>query len=233
MKKMQIWEDYYNNENGFGYLYEEEDIEKAVSIDYDNYYLTNLNPDDFDLNDLTKKYQEFIKQKEEEDFYDKYNIIENLEEFFQELGINTEVFACTDEENLRNEIVFDWNDSTFEDLGSFDELEYVDYLDGQTNWVRHINDGYSDIVTTEITVNTDEEVCIDEWDGNNWQTGGVGEHEYISRVLEIDGSEVDDMWLVHRSSQWQGSRDKAKIMTREGLEVYLKGIGRDLEDYLQ
>lgn len=232
MKKMQIWEEEYEKEEEYGYLYNEDEIKKAVIIDYDNYYLTGLDPKVYNLEELTKKYSEFRKRKEESDDYDEYETIENLEEFFQELEVDVEIIACTDEEELRNEIVFDWNDSAFEDLGGFDELEYVSYLDGQTNWKKHINDGYSDISITEITIDTDKEICLDKWDGSNWKTGGTGEHEYVNRVLEIDGNEADDMWLVHRSSQWQGVRDTAKIMTRKELETYLKDIGRDLEDYL-
>ncbi|HHT98191.1 MAG TPA: hypothetical protein GXZ90_09905 [Clostridiales bacterium] len=232
LTKMQIWEDYYEEEEGFGYLYREEEIKKAVTIDYDNYYLTGLDPKNHNLEELTEKYDKFRKQKEEDGDYDEYETIENLEEFFSDLEVVAEISACTDEEELRNEVVFNWNDSEFEDLGGFDELVYVSYLDGQSNRKKHINDGYNDISITEVIVVADAETCIDVWDGSNYTTGGIGCHEYINKVLEIDDDEVEDMWLVQRSSQWQGSRDTANVMTKKELETYLKDIGRDLEDYL-
>ena len=70
LTKMQIWEDYYEEEEGFGYLYGEEEIKKAVTIDYDNYYLTGLDPKIHNLEELTEKYDEFRKQKEEDGDYE-------------------------------------------------------------------------------------------------------------------------------------------------------------------
>ena len=239
LEKLQIWTDdwqeYDPSFDHFGCLYSQDDIKKAVDIDHDNYYLTgitNITHDYLaeDLEELTEKYAEFKARKEssDDDFYDEYNTIENLEEFFAELEIDVDIASCTDEEPSRYEIAFNWNDSSFEELADFDEIEYVSYLDGQTNWQRH---SAHSVNVTELTIDKESFTSMDKWNGHNWQTGGTGLHQCFYEVVEIDGEKVNNMCLVVCTSQWQGERDSAKIMDKNELMEYLQEISRDPEEY--
>ncbi|BBW98995.1 hypothetical protein [Geobacillus subterraneus] len=85
---------------------------------------------------------------------------------------------------------------------------------------------------TKVVVDMDRYVNLDEWDGHNWNTGGLGLHENVHRVYSVSGSVETDAFLVWRYSQWQGDHDTAIVfLSWEELCAYLKRIGRDPDDY--
>lgn len=225
--KYQIWEEEWDNrEDGFGYIYTADKIENAVDLSDQSFYKTGLDPREYDAESLNSKLAEFNKKD-----FNIYDTKEMLTEFFISIGIVADITDCADYEELKEEIIYDWNNEEFTNLGNFDEIKYISYLDSGTNFQKHINNSYNTIIT-ELTVNTDEEKCLDKWDGRNMVTGGVGLHEYINIITELDGENITDTYLIHRASQWQGERDTAKVMTKDEVIEYLKEIGRDPEDYI-
>ena len=65
---------------------------------------------------------------------------------------------------------------------------------------------------------------LDFWDGRNYTNGGAGLHKGLTKLK--DGSFV----LIH-GSQWQGSKDHAKIITADkALQEILKS---DYEELLE
>jgi len=106
-----------------------------------------------------------------------------------------------------------------------EEKRIYRYWDGR-NWKTVFCDNETEIVISDDYVN------LDEWDGRNFVTGGVGLHERIYRVYEVDGEKIDNAYMVLYSSQWQGDHDLAEVMDLEKLQEHLKEIDRDLDEYI-
>jgi hypothetical protein len=135
-----------------------------------------------------------------------------------------------DPENL---LVFDGADNSFQNLDYYPTDIVYEYLDSrQNNWQYFvIQDQEGNLFADRIVV-SEEFVDLDEWDGSNWRTGGVGLHEQVHKVLKVEGEAVDGMYLVYRWSQWQGQQPDALLLTKEELADHLEELGRDVEEYL-
>ena len=234
----QIWKDDYSfydyeDEAKFGMLYNKKDIKEGVNLDGDYFYTTNLTSGDCDHSFLTQQFEEFqeLYNDEEDDDIADMDTLELLELFFEFLAIDTEVRPGIDYEEVCDMIIYDVEAMEFANLNEYDAVKYVKYLDSNSNWREHVADGYN-VTISEIIVDSATKKCLDEWDGRNKVTGGVGEHQYIYKVATIDDEEVDDMWMVQKSSQWQGVRDMAAIMKKDELINYLEEIGRDPIEYI-
>lgn len=74
---------------------------------------------------------------------------------------------------------------------------------------------------------TDDYYSLDEWDGHNHTTGGLGLHQYVHKIVD-----EPDKYLIHFASQHAGSIDEARIVTRNELINHLESLNRELEEYL-
>ncbi len=63
---------------------------------------------------------------------------------------------------------------------------------------------------------------LDYWDGNNHTNGGTGLHKGLSRLRKSG-----DYVLIH-SSQWQGSRDSAEVISK--ARAVKEILGADCEE---
>jgi hypothetical protein len=116
--------------------------------------------------------------------------------------------------------------------GWIDEHGWGLYLNSQSNWqYMVIQDQEGNLFADKIVV-SEESINLDEWDGSNWRTGGMGLHEQVHKVLKAEGEAVDGMYLVYRWSQWQGQQPDALLLTKKELADHLKELGRDVEEYL-
>ena len=106
-----------------------------------------------------------------------------------------------------------------------EEEKIYRYWDGR-NWKTILCDNETKIVISDDYVN------LDEWDGRNFVTGGVGRHEKVYKVYEVDGEKVDDKFMVLFSSQWQGDHDLAELMDIDELKQHLVEINRDVDEYI-
>ncbi len=76
----------------------------------------------------------------------------------------------------------------------------------------------------KIIADVDYNNNLDVWNGQNWQSGGVGHHKGLTRLE--DGRFV----LIH-GSDWQGVEDYAEVITpEEALQEILKSRDLDLLD---
>jgi len=117
------------------------------------------------------------------------------------------------------------NPEDVEILNEVEEEKIYRYWDG-SNWKTVLC--YNE---TEIVI-SDDYVNLDEWDGRNFVTGGVGRHEKVYKVYEVDGEKVDDKFMVLFSSQWQGDHDLAELMDIDELKQHLVEINRDVDEYI-
>jgi len=117
------------------------------------------------------------------------------------------------------------NPEDVEVCNEVEEEKIYRYWDG-SNWKTVLC--YNE---TEIVI-SDDYVNLDEWDGRNFVTGGVGRHEKVYKVYEVDGEKVDDKFMVLFSSQWQGDHDLAELMDIDELKQHLVEINRDVDEYI-
>lgn len=109
-----------------------------------------------------------------------------------------------------------------------DGVKIYEWWDG-SNFRRETLEPHRTEIAVEIT---EKSVCLDEWDGRNWQTGGVGHHEYVHLVIAEQGKKEDDTFLLVHRSQWQGEHPTARIVDLEDLRSRLRELGRDEAKYL-
>lgn len=184
---------------------------------------------------LSKKEQEAIlaklREKEEEGFTIQNIDIDELEEVLTEIGINEVNVSFANEyiDPHEDVILFDPQNETLIKTNELEVTRIHEYWDG-SNWRKIVLEPYMLETVVEIT---EDSVCLDEWDGQNWQTGGRGLHQYIHRIVTIDGEEADkDLFLLVYSSQWQGSRPTSEILTLDEIKNHLEKLGRDVEKYM-
>ena len=66
--------------------------------------------------------------------------------------------------------------------------------------------------------------ALDEWDGRNWTSGGVGQHLGITKL------KTGEYVLIH-GTQWQGAKDYAYIVSdMEALQAILAAGQAELLD---
>lgn len=188
-----------------------------------------------EINDeLSTEQQEFIleklREKEEQGELDvRWMSDDEFQEVLEEIGID--VFVSVADEWIdpdENVILFSREELSFWKPSELEKTKVYEWWDG-SNWERVILEAYMDETVVEIT---EKSVCLDEWDGRNWQTRGMGLHEYVHKVITIDGEEVEDMFLLVNTSQWQGSHPTGEILTVDEVRDHLKEIGRDVEKYM-
>lgn len=76
----------------------------------------------------------------------------------------------------------------------------------------------------EIIADVDYNNKLDTWNGNNWQSGGTGQHKGLTRL------ENGKFVLIH-GSDWQGVQDYGEIISRaEALQEILNSRDLDLLD---
>lgn len=216
------------------YLIEpEEVIDRASFVDYDGFHFaieglpSNINPSK--LEDLIKDAID-IENIEIEDEIEK--IEEVLNEHFSYEDII--VYQLEDYPQFNKDIiVFDKYNKAFYELTDeyFDIAKIYEYHDGSNSkrlvYDPNFNIGYE----TELTV-TEGYVDLDEWDGRNFSTNGVGYHQYVKPILNKDGSVVHE-YLVVEWSQWQGELTTVDIMNRYELKEHLEELGRDVNKYMK
>ncbi|TCK01391.1 UNVERIFIED_ORG: hypothetical protein BDK47_11682 [Anoxybacillus amylolyticus] len=143
-------------------------------------------------------------------------------------------FRKTDEyepvETVNQYELFELEEKGFLLTSLMDSVYLYTWWDG-SNWIREILHP-DDLV--EVVVDQERKINLDEWDGRNWSTGGLGKHENVHLVCSVDGREEKDTFLVWRYSQWQGEHDTAILLfSIQELESYLKEIGRDAYKYIK
>jgi hypothetical protein len=217
MKKYQIWEqEQWGIESEGGMLINDIEIEdKVVAEGYSWYQIEDVSEDvDALVDKLDALYRVACESADEFEISDD----EDLEQFLRDNGVSFDrVGFVPDYADTEEVLCWDGDEKCFFNLAGCDTYPTYKWWDGH-NWKIEVA-GESTTVT-KVTVE-DDYTDLDEWDGNNWTCGGTGLHQRYYKVLELDGEQVEDMYLLVRWSQWQGSHDTGEIMTKEQLDRHI------------
>lgn len=215
MKKFQIWDRYrHNNQEASdrgGMLIPEDEIKEVVILNDTTYYL--VEGMSTDIPDSLKNEVADIDIEDDDD----------LAEFLNSNGIEYDSIDYADDyELVRSVVVYDRDEKTYSDMADMYTEQSYKWHDG-SNWKTEF--AGNDTTVTEVTTEDEKFKDLDTWDGNNWNTGGQNfYHEYVYRILEVDGKPVEDMFLLCEWSQWQGDHETARILTRAELEDHIKAL---------
>lgn len=186
------------------------------------------NIDFLDINVVNKRYKEYI---EENEFFGE---LDDFDEFFESVfGIMNVDSDYSDKiyTGDENKLVFDCVNEEFYYTKDGLSVSFYEWWDGH-DWQRIIDNEFEVEYRTNLLLNNNS-VSLDEWDGGNFQTGGVGYHEKIYRILEIDGKKVEDEYLLVKTSQWQGEHATGEILTLKEVEEHLEELGRNVDEYME
>ena len=228
-KKLKVlWNGHYGDEEQ-ALLIDAKEIEKVASINEDETFV--INNVDMDEEQLTQQLKEYMETSEEKDEDFDAQSTEDIESFLHSLGFeHAEVNYCEKYPERKDQLVYDLYNNVFTNLSYCDELKIYRYHDG-SNW-QTIE--LLDHMTETVLEVTDDYVNLDEWDGRNHTTGGIGEHQYIYKVITVDEKEVEDTYLLNSWSQWQGSHETGQLLySMETVKDHIDELGeRNLEEYM-
>lgn len=185
-----------------------------------------VDPEVIDLGGLTQKARVYCEEHDIRLSMDS----EELESFFESIGLPVDVNGVpynANADEYKDAIIYDGNSEEFSLGSDWPFIKVYEYFDGSNLVVKTDEEAIETVVEVQ-----EEEVNLDEWDGHNMVTGSTGHHQYIQKVVGIDGEKVDDTYLLVKWSQWQGSLPSGTIMSIDEVKSHLESIGRDVNEYM-
>ncbi|WP_332237980.1 hypothetical protein [Sporolactobacillus sp. KGMB 08714] len=227
MKKFRLWQTQIQvyGEHALGHLLiAEKDIEPQYVLGEQAWLFPEIDVTKVNTEKLGEAYQRFKSQQIE------YDLIDKLHEFFETQGypaVEPESAPAYMEKETSDQLVFDAANDTFFALSDAEIVETYRQFDSGRN--EEIIERPPDFAE-EIVEVSDDFVNLDEWNGSDWQTGGVGEHERAYKVLTRNGQLAEDEdYLLEKWSQWQGEDTRGKVLSLNELKVHLLELDRDVD----
>jgi len=218
MKNFQIWEsDFNQHSDRGGILIPESEISQMINF-------TNMSVCSINNLAVTKIKYLNEKLKDWNPLYDE----EDLREFLTEEGYKFgSIDYLSDTESPQEIVCFDFINKNFFNLADCETTPWYQWSDSSNlkeEWAGE------NIGITKVAVEDVKYLDLDEHDGNDWCTGGVKfYHETVYRVVALDGSKVDNMYMLCQWSQWQGDHETAKILNKDELDKHLEEIGYEID----
>jgi len=214
MTKYQIWEDESNtNSDRGGMLIPESEISQMVDLSNISICsIDDLNIAEVDI--LNEKLKQWNPLSDEED----------LRNFLTEEGYKFGGIDFLSNSERPDEIVcFDFHNKQFGELNLFETTPWYAWYNGSNHKEEWAGENVN---VTKVVVEDNKYLDLDEWDGNDWCTGGSKfYHESVYRILELDGEKVDGMYLLREWSNYQGDHETARVLNKDELDEHLKEIG--------
>ncbi|PEK34098.1 hypothetical protein [Bacillus pseudomycoides] len=225
-----LWHGHFGDEKQ-ALLIDGKEIETVALVNHDEMF--KIHHVDMDEKELNKRLKQYVEENEEKDeaFDFDYNSQEDIQTFLVSIGFaDAEVKWCDEYPDIEEQLVYDSYNRMFSNLTYCDELKIYRYHDG-SNW--QVVELREDMSETVLEV-TEDYVNLDEWDGRNHTTGGIGEHQYIFKVIIEDGEEAEDTFLLKSWSQWQGSHPTGQLFDSiEAVKDHIEELGdRNIEEYM-
>jgi len=219
MKNFEIWEDESNqNPDRGGILIPSHEISQMV--DLSNISICSISDLPVaEINKLNEKLKLWNPLHDEED----------LRMFLADEGFTFgNINFLSDSESPEEIVCFNFDNKSFDDLSMFETTPWYQWHNGSNHKEEWAGEN---IIVTKVSVEDKKYLDLDEYDGSNWCTGGNKfYHETVYEVVELGGSNVDDMFMLCQNSDYQGSHETAVIMTHDELDAHLKQIGYEVEN---
>lgn len=210
----------------FTYFIDPADIQEKILLGYHAIAIENVDPRFMNLKEIKEKLE---KYEEENGDFCKYEP-GDLEEFFASLGFeNAEAHSTDYYGDIEHVLIYDTEKDEFYNQADGYQVNIYEWWDGGN---FQIVDEEETVWTAEVVLSR-EYVDLDEWDGRNFQTGGLGYHEKIYKIIEKDGERVEGEYLLVKTSQWQGDHATGEILTLADIEVHLEQLGRKVDEYME
>lgn len=223
MQKYRIWK---NDNQEVGLLIKENKIEQAIDTGESVLIIRGVGLDMIDS--LNEKYQEWVKT---DDGY-RIRFADHMAAFLEDVaGIEGATVEHADLFVEPEEVVaFHTEEQTFWNLADSYTTDIYRWWDG-SNWRTEF---YGEHVAETLCVTiSDDYVNLDEWDGRNRVTGGMGHHTRVYRVIELDGEKPEEpTFLINYWSQWQGDHETAEIVALDELPAKLRELNRNPQEYI-
>ena len=204
-----------------GLLIDKEKIESRAWVSDHTLIVDNVKAD---AEELQKKLNESSE---------KIRDVYEMGEFLEKIGFeDPDVMAADEFPEFEEKIAFDIYEQEFFSLADSATINIYEWWNG-SSWRTFVIDDSTD--TIDI-VASDQYVDLDEWDGRNMVTGGIGEHQRIYKILEIDGEDVrnKNMFLLNKRSQWEGTHETGEILENlDDVKKHFNNIGRDVNKYIE
>lgn len=199
-----------------------EDIEERINLFDQTVIITSLDPEAVDLETLTEDFLLYLERN-------KIEIVDTdiLETY---LGKDSNCSYAEDIEEPLDLVAWDSYNNEFMNLQDYDTVKVYQHLDEGSNWQDIILTEWDD--ETLVEVDEDSETSLDIWDGNNWYTGNVFNHQDFYKVITKNTLEVEDMYLLVDYDQYQGSHTWGTLMTEDELVKHIEDLG-DRADYFE
>ena len=119
-------------------------------------------------------------------------------------------------------VYYVWPDESVYERAEDLETELLyEWWDGR-NWnsVR-INE---DTVTTAVEIDDESGFTLDSWDGSNWYTGGIFNHEFLFHVIYVDNEPTTTQWLHIITSDYREQHPSGEIFTQDQAFRYISNL---------
>jgi len=218
MKNFEIWEDESNqNPDRGGILMPSYEISQMVD-------LSNISI--CSISDLPVS--EIDKLNEKLKLWNPLSDEEDLRMFLADEGFTFgNINFLSDSESPEEIVCFDFHNKSFDDLSMFETTPWYQWHDGSNykeEWAGE------NVTVTKVSVEDSKYLDLDEYNGSNMCTGGTKfYHETVYKVVALDGSKIDNMYMLCQWTQYQGDHETAKILTQDELDAHLEEIGYKID----
>ena len=121
-----------------------------------------------------------------------------------------EVESADDLESVKDVLCYFEESKSIGNLNACETCQAYEHMDRGSNYTWHTIG--EDSSTTEVAYDDEHGQDLDEWDGSNWYYMHNFNHATKYPIISVDGSEVEEQFLVVEWSQYQGSYTTGKIV---------------------
>lgn len=225
-KTMVIWnmEKDYNTDTEMGMLINPSEIKEVVM--FNDAKIAGIQ--NISINEIDKLNSALKDNKNKIEIYDEDDVRDFLTMLNYDDNIKIEILE--DYPVCKELVCYDFRNNEFFDLNMCDIEQYYEYWNGH-NWKPVFCENEIEICYS------DDFVDLDEWNGYNFQTNGLGHHEKVHKIISTDfvicNDEYDeDHYMILYESQHCESYDMAEIVNKDALVKHLEDLGRDVEKYI-
>lgn len=220
MEKVLFWKNIYSL-NQEGLLIDPNDVSLVALVGERIFIIPNIPPTEENLQKIESEFEKLEEKLTNE---------EEIQEFLTRIGFgDVDVQLAEDYPLSQNLLAFDYENQEFFNLKEAEVTKEYVWWNGGGYKTIILDENYEE---TELVI-SDVYVNLDEWDGSNFVTGGIGKHQEVCKIFQIDGSKAYDLFLVRKWSQHQGEHQTGLILDFAGLVEYLQLINRNKPEYLK